>query len=436
MRWILVILVCSAIAAGCGTPAHTAGTRFTTSIAHRSLRSAVQLQARLFMRRFAAGDFGAEWAQLSQKAKSGWPSRSARTNMLQRKFPKGLVQASRVGAPVRGGPWVGPLGPGEIVTDGWRVPVTVTLERRPSLRPSGVGDLYRRLDLYLSAAPASKRVTIDGEGPASVDAPIIDPARLPSVHVRVPILMYHRIGPYPAPAQWTNTYGYQIEYGLTVPASQFGGEMRYLSSHGYHAISLPRLADALLYRLPLPSHPIVLTFDDGRQSPWFHAVPMLRRYGYTATFFVCSGFVGQTNQTANHLNVQRYLTWKQVMRLAGSGFWIEDHGQKDINALWGLPMPALRTEVQQSARLLAAHTHRPIQFIAYTGALWPYPAASETGPLERALFAHLARFGYAGAAVDARIPSSNESSAQLFQLPRVRVTPGEDVASFARSIRG
>lgn len=154
-----------------------------------------------------------------------------------------------------------------------------------------------------------------------------------------------------------------------------------------------------------------------------------------SNFFVCSGFVGHTNQTSNHLNVQHYLSWNQVARLAETGFWIEDHGQKDINALCGLPTPLLRTEVQQSARMLTARTHRPIQFVAYAGALWSYLQASQAGPLEWSLFARLTGMGYARAAVDARVPSSEEVSTQPFQLPRVRVTPGEALTAFAQSLR-
>lgn len=401
-----------------------------------AVRVAVRSQAAVFVHRFIARDFRAQWTQLSRTARGDWPSQSARTRTLERKFPKGLIVGGTVGKPVHGGTWISPDRPDQTVSGGWRVPVTIKLRPGRDLRPSGVFALYRHLDLYLSAASTGQRVSIDGEGPASPDAPIIDLAQSPRIRVRVPILMYHRVGSYPVPYQWTTNYGYQIEYGLTVPTLQFAREMQYLSGHGYHAISLPRLADALLYGLPLPSKPVALTFDDGRESPWFHAVPILRRYGFTATFFVCSGFIGHTNQTSNHLNVQRYLTWKQVRQLALSGFWIEDHGQKDINALWGLPIPLLRTEVRQSAELLVAHTHRPIQFIAYTGALWPYPKASESGPLERSLFARLAGFGYVGAAVDSRMPSTNESSTQLFQLPRIRVTPGEDLPSFLRSLKG
>lgn len=440
--WGILVIVSGAALAGRGTAGSSAAGAHSPHVpsspphktSHNTVRSTVQRQATLFMQRFTERSFDAQWPQLSPAAKSRWPSRSARTSMLARKFPKGMVLSTSVGTPVCGSTWVPAENPGQSLDGAWRVPVAIKVRPGMDLRPSGVAALYRHFDLYLSTRPYGGHASIDGEGPASLDAPIVTPRRRPSISVHVPILMFHRIGPYPSPKQWTNNYGYEIEYGLTVPTSQFDAEMQYLSGHHYHAISLSRLADALLYGLPLPAHPIALTFDDGRQSTWFHAIPALRHYDFTATFFVCSGFVGQTNQTSNHLNVQHYLNWDQVTRLAKSGFWIEDHGQKDINTLWGSSMPALRIEAQRSAQELSAHTHHPIQFIAYTGALWPYPRASQAGSPERSLFARLADLGYAGAAVDARVPSSEESPTQLFQLPRVRVTPGEHLTAFTRSL--
>lgn len=397
-------------------------------------RLAVKHEATLFMQRFKQGRFAAQWQQLSPVARAAWPSRSERSSMLRRKFGGLGIRAVAVGTPTRGAVWTSQETTNVSVAHVWRVPVSVMFRTPARLEPAGVASAYQGLDLYLSSSSPHAGALIVGEGPASIDAPIITPARPPNVTSQVPILMYHLVDQYPSRQQWTDDYGYAIEYGLTVAPAQFAEEMRYLAGHGYHAISLTRLADALLYGLPLPTHPLALTFDDGRQSPWYHAVPLLRRYGFTATFFVCSGFVGQTNQTPAHLNVQHYLSWSQVADLARMGFWIEGHGQKDMNPLWGLPIPELRTEVQQSAALLTAHTHQPIQFLAYTGALWPYPEASGSGPEEWALFSRLAGFGYVGAVVDARVPSVEESSAQIWQLPRVRVSPGETLAGFVASL--
>lgn len=386
------------------------------------------------MQRFQRRHFGAQWAQLYPAARAAWPSQSARAAMLARKFADAPVRAVGVGTPVSGAVWTSQENTRLTVHGAWRVPVTVSFAFPARLRPAGVAAAYTHLDLYLKLSQHRSPLVV-GEGPASIDAPIITPQHPVQRQTSAPILMYHLVGPYPRRQDWTDDYGYAIEYGLTVSPSQFAGEMRYLAAHTYTAISLTRLADALLYGLPLPRRAVVLTFDDGRQSPWSNAVPLLRRYGFTATFFVCSGFVGQINQTPAHLNVQRYLSWDQVTSLARMGFWIEDHGQKDINVLWSSPPDLLHTEVQQSARLLTAHTHQPMQFVAYTGALWPYPQASQSGPQQWSLFAQLAGLGYAGAVTDTRVPSTHESSGQLFQLPRVRVSPHESVSQFAASLR-
>jgi peptidoglycan/xylan/chitin deacetylase (PgdA/CDA1 family) len=398
-------------------------------------RSAVTRQAALFMQRFKRGEFGAQWEELAPTARGMWPSRSARAGMLGHKFGSAGVDSVRIGVPAPGAVWTSQENPRVSMAGTWRVPVTVGFRDASRLRPSGVASAYTGLDLYLSVSPSHRRALVVGEGPASIDAPVLVPARLPTSSTRVPILMYHLVGPYPQRRQWTDDYGYTIEYGLTVPPAQFAGEMTYLHDHGYHAVSLTRLADSLLYGLRLPSHPVALTFDDGRESPWTYAVPLLRRYGFTATFFVCSGFVGQTNETTQHLNVQHYLSWTQVSDLARGGFWLEDHGQKDLNVLWGSSARQLRTEVQQSAQLLIAHTHQPIQFIAYTGALWPFAVAAQSGPEQEALFSRLAGFGYVGGVVDAHVPSVYEMSTQLWQLPRVRVMPGESMGEFVASLR-
>ncbi len=313
--------------------------------------------------------------------------------------------------------------------------MSLTFTNPSALQPTDVNTSYQRLSLVMTLDASNQTARIFGEGPASLDAPIIVPANPTVEQVTVPILMYHRVAPLPQQSTWTSSYGYRIEYGLTVPPDQFAAELDDLSQQGYQVISLTRLADALLDGLPLPTHPVVLTFDDGRQSPYTYAVPELRKHGDTAEFFACSGFVGETNETANHLNVQHYLTWDQVTGLNSQGFWVEDHGQKDQQVLWNLNQTALNVEAGQSAQALSSHTGRDIQFVAYTGALWPYPRANQAGPAQEQLFAALSQLGYVGGVLDTRISSTQESTGQLFQLPRIRVSPGETLAEFNSSLQ-
>ncbi|MCL4545833.1 MAG: polysaccharide deacetylase family protein [Chloroflexi bacterium] len=407
-----------------GPDTSIAGTTPTATATAQAMPSLVSQEAQRFLTQFQHHDFAAQWDELAPVAQAQWPSPAARTAMLTAKFRGITIRHAAAGDPIHGAVWRSHEDPARVVKGGWSVPVSLTLIAPQRLRPAGVATLYTQLHLTLQVM-ASGQVLVDGEGPASIDAPLIVPGQPATEQVQVPILMYHRVGPYPRRSAWTNTYGYRIEYGLTVTPAQFDAQVARLVAEHATAISLTRLADTLLYGLPLPPRPVVFTFDDGRESPWIYAVPRLRAAGFTADFFVCSGFVGQTNETAAHLNVQHYLSWSQVTSLTREGFWIEDHGRKDLTPLWELSATLLPSRVQASAQELMAHTHQPVQFVAYTGALWPYPHASQAGPAEHALFRNLGALGYVGAVVDERIPSVRETTDHIWQLPRLRALPGE-----------
>ncbi len=91
---------------------------------------------------------------------------------------------------------------------------------------------------------------------------------------RVPILMYHVINPPPAGAPFP---------GLYVAASEFAAQMQALANAGYHAITQDQMW-AYWKRgvMPLPAgqKPIVVSFDNGYQSQYSNALPVLRRLGW------------------------------------------------------------------------------------------------------------------------------------------------------------
>lgn len=416
--------------AGCALPLAHAKTRRAAPPHVASPGQIASATARLFMRQFASGRFDAQWMSLAPQARAQWPSPTARAAMLHTKFAGLRVTSIRLGSPTPGTRWQSGEDP-RLHQDGvWSLPVSVSFA--PSPRPVGVAALYRSLTVQISVSGGRGRVV--NEGPASVDAPIVIPAHPVQRAVHVPILMYHLVAPFPSPSAWTTTYGYDIEYGLTVTPAQFAAQMHYLASHRYRALSLTRLTDSLLYGMSVPARSVVLTFDDGRASPWYGAVPLLRRLGMTAVFFPCAAFIGQTVQTSGHQNVQTYLTGDQIRALARGGFWIEDHGQKDQTVLWDASPGEIQNEAAASAAHLTLYSKQPVQFMAYTGALWPYPSASQIGPAQRVLFARLAALGYVGAVTDSRLATATLRTGDLWHLPRVRVHPDETLAQFASSL--
>lgn len=60
-----------------------------------------------------------------------------------------------------------------------------------------------------------------------------------------------------------------------------------------------------------------ITFDDGEQSQFRNALPLLRRHGISATYFVNPGLAGTE---------PKFLTWQQFKELQAAGHSIQSHG--------------------------------------------------------------------------------------------------------------
>ena len=60
---------------------------------------------------------------------------------------------------------------------------------------------------------------------------------------------------------------------------------------------------------PIPDKLVVLTFDDSAKSHYTTVRPILKRYGFGATFFITEGFDFPTNKTD-------YMTWEEIAELA------------------------------------------------------------------------------------------------------------------------
>lgn len=119
----------------------------------------------------------------------------------------------------------------------------------------------------------------------------------------VPILCYHRIGP-------------SCQSALCVSEKAFRAQLDHLRDNDYRVITLEELHAFLSYERAIPLRSVVITIDDGYRSAYDVAFPLLREYGYPATLFVTTDFVGQT---------PRSLTWDQLRTMKAAGFEIGSH---------------------------------------------------------------------------------------------------------------
>lgn len=127
------------------------------------------------------------------------------------------------------------------------------------------------------------------------------------------ILMYHSISPYD-----------EDPFEVTITPHRFEQQMRWLSRRGLRGISVRELLDA---QSKGHSRKLVgLTFDDGYEDFLTYALPILNRFGYTATVFALAGRLGGTNVWDAGGPIKSLLTADQLRQVAAAGIEIGSHG--------------------------------------------------------------------------------------------------------------
>lgn len=119
----------------------------------------------------------------------------------------------------------------------------------------------------------------------------------------IPILTYHR-------------FAENCSSPLCMPSRTFDRQMRYLKENGYHVITAEELLAFLEYRQGLPQKSVLITMDDGYRSVYSIAYPILDKYGFKATLFVYTSFVGVSKMA---------ITWNQLKEMKANGFTIGSH---------------------------------------------------------------------------------------------------------------
>lgn len=98
----------------------------------------------------------------------------------------------------------------------------------------------------------------------------------------LPILMYHKVSEH-------------ISDGLTLTVGQLDLQLMYLKEKGYRVISFKELKEFQAEGVGLPRKTVIITFDDAYQNFRERALPLLRKYNFTATVFVPVAYIGKTN---------------------------------------------------------------------------------------------------------------------------------------------
>lgn len=193
-------------------------------------------------------------------------------------------------------------------------------------------------------------------------------------------------------------------WGCNHSPKDFERQLVELRRRGRRFISLAELVAELGNGEPEPDDCVVVTFDDGWMDNYEFALPILKRLGVTATFFVIADHPRQGTHDAKRMGR------KELKQLVKEGFTIGAHTRTHPDLTRVAPEMA-REEIAGCKADVEQTLGLPVDFFAYPGGAFNWKVARLTQEA-----------GYK-AACSILGPKANDSSS-LFWLFRDLLSPG------------
>jgi biofilm PGA synthesis lipoprotein PgaB len=168
----------------------------------------------------------------------------------------------------------------------------------------------------------------------------------------------------------------------SVSPALFREHMAHIRESGYAVVPLEELSRRLEEGEPLPDKTVAVSFDDGFESIYRVAFPILKEYGWPFTVFV--------NTRPHDQGLSQFASWEQLREMAAAGATIANHTYSHLHMLRHLPgetdaqrLERIREEVSRADRTITREIGKPSRLFAY-----PY------GEYDRATQGLLASMGF------------------------------------------
>jgi peptidoglycan/xylan/chitin deacetylase (PgdA/CDA1 family) len=250
--------------------------------------------------------------------------------------------------------------------------------------PAGAGASGGRAAASHGNAGASGASATDAATSARTGPPGTEP---------VPILMYHVIAEPPAGAPFP---------GLYVPPAEFAEQMQALKHAGWHAVTLDEVAAYWRRGVSLGAgKPIVISFDNGYNSQYAQALPVLRGLGW----------VGDENLQLSGLPPsQGGLGPGQISGLLAAGWELDTQGISHADLIT-LDAEQLHYQVAVARETLQRRFHVPVNWFCYP-----------SGHYNAAVVAAVKAAGFSGSTTV--VPGWAHPTDDPYRLHRLRVLGG------------
>jgi peptidoglycan/xylan/chitin deacetylase (PgdA/CDA1 family) len=125
--------------------------------------------------------------------------------------------------------------------------------------------------------------------------------------VCLPVLMYHQI----LPGENASPY--------IITPERFESDLQTLKRHGYTTVTARDLINYTHKKKPLPDKPVMLTFDDGYESDYVYAYPLLKKHNAKAAFFIIGKYADLYSANVYKDITYSHLSWPQIREMHESG---------------------------------------------------------------------------------------------------------------------
>jgi peptidoglycan/xylan/chitin deacetylase (PgdA/CDA1 family) len=198
----------------------------------------------------------------------------------------------------------------------------------------------------------------------------------------------------------------------------------YLKQQGFHSITFNQLMNALYYAAPLPSKPIIFTFDDGYLDGYTAAYPALKAHGFSGMFYIVTGKVGWQGQ----------MSWEQMREMLANGMQMGSHTvhHVDMGSTYLASVLQATQELQVSQAEMQSHLGIVVQHFCYPNG---GPFKGHNLVLQQKVVALLAANGYVDATTDPGPTGVTQSSLASFVLLRLRMSGRSSFQYFVNTIR-
>lgn len=113
-----------------------------------------------------------------------------------------------------------------------------------------------------------------------------------------------------------------LDSTYAVSVANFEAQMKWLIDDGYHFIKIDDIIDSRKHHKPLPSKAVLITFDDGYQSVYANAFPIIKKYQIPTVIALVGSWLQATDKVdfdGHLIDRSKFLSQKEIQEMVASG---------------------------------------------------------------------------------------------------------------------